>query len=172
MIEWVIEQTKELKGDLLELYCGAGNFSIPLASVFTRVVGTEISKSSVNAAQANIAKNKVQNLSIVRLSSEEFVKAMAKERVFKRLDGLDLDIFNFSTVLVDPPRAGLDDETLKMISKYDNIIYISCNPETLANNLTQLANTHVVKRAALFDQFPFTHHIESGVFLQKRCVSD
>jgi tRNA (uracil-5-)-methyltransferase len=168
MIEWVIENTSSLEGDLLELYCGAGNFSIPLASVFTQVVGTEISKSSVAAAQTNIEKNKIENLTIVRLSSEEFVRAMAKERVFNRLNGLDLDIFNFTTVLVDPPRAGLDDETLKMISAYDNIIYISCNPDTLASNLETLTHTHEIKRAALFDQFPFTHHIESGVVLKKR----
>ena len=168
MIEWVIENASSLEGDLLELYCGAGNFSIPLASVFKEVVGTEISKSSVAAAQTNIEKNNIENLTIVRLSSEEFVRAMAKERVFNRLNGLDLDIFNFTTVLVDPPRAGLDDETLRMIAAYDNIIYISCNPDTLASNLETLTRTHEIKRAALFDQFPFTQHIESGVFLKKR----
>lgn len=171
MIEWAIEQTNGIKGDLLELYCGAGNFSIPLSSVFNQVVGTEISKSSVSAAQSNIEKNNVNNLTIVRLSSEEFVKAMAKERVFNRLQGMDLDVFEFSTVLVDPPRAGLDSDTLKMISAYDNIIYISCNPDTLAANLDTLTKTHTVERAALFDQFPFTHHIESGVYLKKRTSS-
>ena len=76
--------------------------------------------------------------------------------------------YDFSTIFVDPPRAGVDDETLKLVSQFDNIIYISCNPETLRANLDTLCQTHTVERAALFDQFPFTHHIESGVYLKKK----
>jgi tRNA (uracil-5-)-methyltransferase len=79
-----------------------------------------------------------------------------------------LKVYDFSTVLVDPPRAGLDGKTIEMIQQFDNIIYISCNPLTLADNLQQLSTTHKIKRSALFDQFPFTEHIESGVYLEKR----
>ena len=168
MIEWVATHTQNISGDLLELYCGAGNFTIPLSDYFDRVVATEISKTSVNAAQFNIAANHLDNCTILRMSSEEFVQAKNKEREFRRLAAVNLDEYNFSTVLVDPPRAGLDDDTIAMISQYDNIIYISCNPETLAENLATLTLTHEIVRSALFDQFPFTHHIESGVILQKR----
>lgn len=168
MIEWVTKQCADKKGDLLELYCGAGNFSVPLSRVFNKVVGTEISKSSVAAAQYNIETNQIDNLTIVRLSSEEFVQAMRKDRAFNRLKGVDLSVFKFDTVLVDPPRAGLDNETLNMIKEYSNIIYISCNPNTLIENLHVLNTTHKIKKAAMFDQFPFTKHIESGVYLQKR----
>jgi tRNA (uracil-5-)-methyltransferase len=55
-----------------------------------------------------------------------------------------------------------------MINQYENIIYISCNPDTLAQNLQELIKTHTIERSALFDQFPFTHHIESGVILKRR----
>ncbi|MDC1347184.1 tRNA (uridine(54)-C5)-methyltransferase TrmA [Glaciecola sp.] len=168
MIEWVATHTQDISGDLLELYCGAGNFTIPLSDYFDRVVATEISKTSVNAAQFNIAANHLDNCTILRMSSEEFVQAKNKEREFRRLADVNLDEYNFSTVLVDPPRAGLDEDTIAMISQYDNIIYISCNPETLADNLATLTLTHDIVRSALFDQFPFTHHIESGVILKKR----
>ena len=170
MLSWAMAFGRECDGDLLELYCGAGNFSIPLATVFDNVVATEISKTSVNAAQFNLAENHIENCHIVRLSAEEFVQAKNKVREFRRLQEVkvNLDDFNFTTVLVDPPRAGLDDETLKMIAQYDNIIYISCNPETLAENLVSLTRTHEVTQSALFDQFPFTHHMEAGVILQRK----
>ena len=74
----------------------------------------------------------------------------------------------FSTVLVDPPRAGLDEASIGLISKIENIIYISCNPETLARDLKTLTQTHEVMEAAMYDQFPHTAHVESGVFLKKK----
>jgi len=168
MIEWSMAQVSDKNRDLLELYCGAGNFSVPLAGCFKNVLATEISKTSVNAAQFNIEMNKVDNLTIVRLSSEEFVEAMSGVREFRRLSDIDLTKYDFSTVLVDPPRAGIDDKTLDLIQQFDNIIYISCNPLTLAENLESLCLTHEIKRAAVFDQFPFTGHIESGVYLERR----
>lgn len=168
MIEWSMLQAGKDPRDLLELYCGAGNFSVPMASCFNKVLATEISKTSVNSAQFNIEQNKVNNLTIVRLSSEEFVEAMTGVRKFHRLKDIDLNTYDFSTVLVDPPRAGLDDKTIELMQQFDKIIYISCNPMTLADNLVKLSTTHRIKRAALFDQFPFTEHIESGVYLEKR----
>jgi tRNA (uracil-5-)-methyltransferase len=168
MIEWVIDQVHALKGDLLELYCGAGNFSIPLSHYFDNVIATEISKSSVLAAQHNISANNIDNLSIVRLSSEEFTQAYQQTREFNRLKNIALQDYNFSTILIDPPRAGLDEQTLKLVALFDTIIYVSCNPQTLAANLGSLNSTHAVTATALFDQFPLTEHIESGVVLQRR----
>ncbi len=168
MIEWALSCSSSLTGDLLEMYCGAGNFSMPLALHFNNVIGTEIAKPSVAAAQYNIEANKLDNVKIVRLSAEEFTEAMKGEREFSRLQGIDLTAYNFTTVLVDPPRAGLDEDSLRMIQAYDNIIYISCNPDTLVENLELLCETHDVKEGALFDQFPFTHHIEAGVLLTRK----
>ena len=168
MLEWAQELCKPLNNDLLELYCGNGNFSIALACSFNKVLATEISKSSVHSAQYNIAQNKVTNLDIIRMSSEEFTQAMKGERTFSRLDGIDLRSYNCQTILVDPPRAGMDTLTCDLVANYENIIYISCNPDTLERDLDHLCQTHEVKRFAIFDQFPYTHHIESGVFLQKK----
>ena len=168
MIEWSLDVTQNTQGDLLELYCGLGNFSLPMAQNFTNVLATEISKSSVAAAQYNIEANDIDNVKILRMSSEEFVQASRGEKTFRRLEGVDLEAYNCETVLVDPPRAGLDEETVKMISAYKNIVYISCNPETLKNNLEVLTQSHSISRFALFDQFPYTHHAECGVYLEKR----
>ena len=68
---------------------------------------------------------------------------------------------------MDPPRSGLDDTTRTLAKKFENIIYISCNPETLHRDLEELLKTHKIVRFALFDQFAFTEHIESGVILKK-----
>lgn len=172
MVNWAVEAAKGLDGskDMLELYCGNGNFTLPLASQFKRVLATEISKTSVYAAQWNIEKNNIDNIQVIRLSSEEFTEAYTGVREFRRLQRSEIDIssYNISTVFVDPPRAGIDADTLKLIAQFDNILYISCNPDTLRDNMQALKHTHSIERFALFDQFPYTHHIESGVLLKKR----
>lgn len=170
MIEWAIDVSKGNGGDLLELYCGNGNFSIAMADHFDKVLATEIAKSSVNSAQHNIAVNGVKNLDIIRMSSEDFSEAMKGQKEFKRLKEKSIDLTSYScrTILVDPPRSGLDKATEALVANYDNIIYISCNPETLKDNLTALTKTHKIERFAFFDQFPYTHHMESGVYLTRR----
>lgn len=168
MLLWAQQVTANLTGDLIELYCGNGNFSIALAQNFDRVLGTEISKTSVNSAQYNIRENNINNIDIVRMSSEEFSQAMNGERTFRRLADFDLTAYNYDTVLVDPPRAGLDPASEELVSRFERIVYISCNPETLKDNLTTLTKTHHIEKFALFDQFPYTHHIETGVYLVRK----
>ncbi len=169
MIEWAIKQAKKVGyGDFLESYCGLGNFTLPLSHYFEKVLATEISKRSIHAALENCALNGVKNITFARLASEEMTEALNGVRAFERLKEIDLKSYNFSTVLVDPPRAGLDKGTIDLISKIENIIYISCNPETLARDLETLSQTHIVEEAAMYDQFPHTVHVESGVFLRKR----
>ncbi len=168
MLEWALDCSQLLAGDLLELYCGNGNFTLPLASHFNRVMATEISKTSVKSALYNLSANNIDNVTIVRMSSEEFSQAMDKQRSFRRLAEINLDDYNFSTIFVDPPRAGLDDHTVEIVKRFDNILYVSCNPQTLNNNLQQLQDTHNIIRFAAFDQFPYTPHLECGVLLQRK----
>ena len=167
MLAWAVNCSKNIGGDLLELYCGNGNFTLPLSRHFKKVLATEVSKSSVNALQYNVAENNCNNIALARLSSEELTQALNNVRPFRRLAHINLADYHFTTVLVDPPRAGLDIDTIKLIQRFDNIVYISCNPDTLAANLQILCETHTVIRTALFDQFPYTHHMESGIFLEK-----
>lgn len=169
MIEWAVRQAKTVGyGDFLESYCGLGNFTLPLSYYFDKVLATEISKRSIQAALENCALNGVENITFARLASEEMTEALNGVREFSRLKDIDLKSYNFSTVLVDPPRAGLDTGTIELISTIENIIYISCNPETLVRDLETLIKTHDVKEAAMYDQFPHTAHVESGVFLRKK----
>ena len=169
MIVWAKGCASEVgEGDLLEAYCGLGNFTIPLADRFEKVLATEISKNSIKAAKENCVLNGVKTIAFVRLSSEEMTSALRKERSFNRLRGININEYDFRCALVDPPRAGLDNATRELISTFKNIIYISCNPETLVRDLEELTRTHEVTDAALFDQFPHTEHMESGVFLRAR----
>lgn len=168
MLTWAYEALGQRDDDLLELYCGNGNFTLPLATRVRKVLATEISKTSVNAALNNLADNAVDNVTLVRLSAEELTEALNEVRPFRRLQGVDLKSYQFGSVFVDPPRAGMDPDTCELTRRFDNILYISCNPETLAANIAQLHDTHRIERCALFDQFPYTHHMESGVLLVRR----
>ncbi|EKO3666862.1 tRNA (uridine(54)-C5)-methyltransferase TrmA [Vibrio metschnikovii] len=169
MLEWAVDCTQESQGDLLELYCGNGNFSLALAQNFDRVLATELAKPSVESAQYNIAANHIDNVQIIRMSAEDFTQAMEGKREFNRLKeaGIDLKSYRCNTIFVDPPRAGMDVDTCKMVQGYERILYISCNPETLKENLDILSTTHNITRFALFDQFPYTHHMEAGVLLER-----
>ncbi len=168
MLQWACDALGARDDDLLELYCGNGNFTLPLATRVRRVLATEISKTSVNAALANLADNAIDNVELVRLSAEELTQALNGVRPFRRLAGIDLASYAFGSVFVDPPRAGMDPETCELTRRFERIMYISCNPETLAANIAQLHDSHRIERCALFDQFPWTHHMESGVLLVRR----
>lgn len=169
MIEWVLNNM-ESYDDLCELYCGGGNFTIPLSKHFDNVLATEISKTSIRSAKVNCELNNVDNIKFIRMSSEEFVEARTGVREYRRLkqENVELDSYNFSTIFMDPPRAGLDDTTRSLAKDFEQIIYISCNPETLHRDLEELTKTHEIKNFALFDQFAYSSHIESGVVLIKK----
>lgn len=173
MISWAKQQFGHRPNeDLLELYCGNGNFTAPLATQFRQVLATEISKTSVRAARENFAANGTDNVRIARMSSEDFTSALNGEREFRRLEDIDLASFDFSSVFVDPPRAGLDEATCALISRFDHIVYISCNPHSLHRDLQLLTKSHRLDGFALFDQFPYTDHMECGAYLQRSVVDD
>ena len=167
MLHWARKMSENAQGDLIELYCGNGNFSIALSEHYNRVLATEISKTSVASAQYNIAANQVDNVAVIKMAAEEISAALQGQEFF-RLKEIDLKSYDFKTIFVDPPRSGLDDLTRKMVTEFERIIYISCNPETLAIDLESIQKTHDIVETALFDQFPYTHHIESGVFLKRK----
>ncbi|NJD24700.1 MAG: tRNA (uridine(54)-C5)-methyltransferase TrmA [Betaproteobacteria bacterium] len=168
MLGWARARAAPLGGDLLELYCGNGNFTVALAPLFGRVLATEMSKTSVHAAQHNIAANGTGNVALVRMASDEIAAALAGRETFQRLKDIDLAAHHFTTIFVDPPRSGLDPATLELATRFENILYISCNPQTLRDNITTLQATHCIAAAAAFDQFPYTHHLECGLLLERR----
>ena len=167
MLSWARTQAQNLGGDLLELYCGNGNFTVALAPLFGQVLATEMSKISVAAAEHNLTENQRHNVAIARLASEEISAALQGVRAFRRLRDIDLTRYRFSTLFVDPPRSGLDPATLALAAGFPNILYISCNPHTLRDNVEALAASHHIAASALFDQFPYTPHLECGLLLKK-----
>lgn len=170
MLGWACARGAGRSGDLLELYCGNGNFTLPLSRHFDHVIATELSKTSARAARENLAANAIDNVRIIRLSAEEVTQALRGEREFRRLAELPrpLQAYDLRTIFVDPPRAGLDQQTLRMAGGFEAIIYISCSPTTLAENLAVLSQTHRIEHFALFDQFPYTDHMECGTFLLRK----
>ncbi|MEM9387240.1 MAG: tRNA (uridine(54)-C5)-methyltransferase TrmA [Pseudomonadota bacterium] len=170
MLNWVWTQAQDARGDLLELYCGNGNFTLPLASCYRAVLATEVAKISTRAAMQNIELNAVENVELVRLSAEEVTQALNGARPFRRLQALrqPLAAYDFCAVFVDPPRQGLDRQTCELLRRFERIYYISCSPQSLVDNLRALHSTHEAVALAMFDQFPYTHHVESGVVLIRR----
>lgn len=168
MIQWVLDNISPY-GDLCELYCGGGNFTIPLSTKFNKVIATEISKTSIRSAKINCELNNIKNITFLRMSSQEFVQALGKVREFTRLkqQNINLDDYSQDTIFVDPPRSGLDETTIKLVKSYKQVIYISCNPQTLYRDTEQLVQTHNIKKVALFDQFAYTNHIEMGIIFKK-----
>lgn len=197
---------------LLELYCGGGNHTAALAPLFRRVAAVELSAPLCDAARANLRRNGAANAEVIRAPSEKAARAMLRRKKSKqttrragengesvrvraprrrdysgasdasdrRLAELDLDAFD--VVLVDPPRAGLDPDTLALVSRFDAIMYVSCDPTALYRDATTagrgrggaggggfgdggeggLAATHDLARFAVFDHFPYTEHVECG----------
>lgn len=168
MIEWVLSKVKmQQRADLLELYCGYGNFTLPLSLLFRKVLASEISKTNIKFALSNAKLNQSDNISFARLSSEELIQAFKGIREFFRLKDIDLKAFDFSHIFIDPPRVGLDESVRDFIASFRHIIYISCNPQSLKCDLDKLLKTHKITNFALFDQFASTSHLECGVILEK-----
>ncbi len=105
---------------------------------------------------------------MVRMASDEISAALARVRPFTRMKAIDLDSYRFTTLFVDPPRSGLDDATVELARSFERVLYISCNPQTLHANVAALQTTHGISAAAIFDQFPYTHHLECGLLLTRR----
>jgi len=170
MLEWATSRQLDSQGNLLELYCGVGNFTLPLSRHFDHVLATELSMTATYAAIENLALNGIDNVEFARLSAEEMTQALNGDRAFRRLSHLPrpLEEYQLGTLLVDPPRAGLDAATRSLAQGFDHLLYISCNPDTLARDLKALSSTHELKDLAFFDQFPYTPHLEIGTVLRRR----
>jgi tRNA (uracil-5-)-methyltransferase len=151
--------------DLLELYCGSGTFSLPMRKLFNKIFATENNRQSIKCLKRSIDEQNIKNIFHARLSAEE-VSELFAGRIFKRMNGTNISDFNFSHVLVDPPRAGLDEDVIKLISKFKNIIYISCNYETYARDVKNLKG-FTIHNIEFFDQFPNTKHLELVSLLSK-----
>lgn len=154
----MIKQALELldlndNDDVLELFCGIGNFTLPIARTAKSVVAVEGEKSLVDRANENAERNAITNVEYHVANLMEDTKGLPWLRGKK-----------YSKVLLDPPRSGAK-ECIDMIAslKPERIVYVSCSPATLARDADALINTHGYKMqtAGVIDMFPHTSHVES-----------
>lgn len=142
---------------LLDLYCGNGNFTIPLAGEVASVLGIEGSEGSIRSADYNSSRNDVKNAQFVC----DDVKAALRRLV---AEGRSFDV-----VLLDPPRTGAGDSVPELASLNPaKIIYVSCDPSTLARDCGLLAGYgYRIVESVPLDMFPQTYHLESVTLLTK-----
>lgn len=131
---------------LLDLYAGAGNFALPLAAKVREVVAVEGESRSFKELRRNVADNGIGNVRIVRSSVEAF-----------RPEG------RFDALVLDPPRAGLSERSLARVREIaaGNVLYVSCNPSTLARDVRSLSDRYDLASIEMHDFFPNTHHVEA-----------
>ncbi len=134
--------------EILELFCGAGTFTLALSDKAKNIWAVEKNRKAINLLEESISLNKVSNITPVCDDAEHFVKKWDK---------------SVDVLILDPPRTGAKN-IMKEINriKPKKIIYISCNPTTLARDLSILEN-YQIKKVHLFDMFPHTFHIETVV---------
>ena len=144
--------------DLLELYCGIGTFTIPLSFMFNKVLATENNRNSIKCLNKSLEENNISNIHNARLSSDE-VSELFKGKFFNRMNSKNISDFNFSHILLDPPRSGLTEDVINLASNFKNIIYVSCNAETYIRDIN-LIRSHKITNIELFDQFPNKNHLE------------
>jgi 23S rRNA (uracil1939-C5)-methyltransferase len=142
-----------LKGDetVLDLYCGIGNFSLPLARGAMQVVGVESGYSAVEDAKRNAERNGVRNVEFIADDLQQGLKTLLMRKT--RAD----------VIALDPPRAGATLKTLERILAFvpRKIVYVSCNPSTLARDLKYFRLFGFrLRRLQPIDMFPYTYHIE------------
>ncbi|MFQ5469007.1 MAG: 23S rRNA (uracil(1939)-C(5))-methyltransferase RlmD [Gammaproteobacteria bacterium] len=142
---------------VLDLFCGVGNFTLPIATKVKKVTGVEGSESLVNQANSNKNHNGLENITFN--CSDLHVQ---NHSVFESTA--------FSKLLLDPPRSGAVDLVKnKHIQKADRIVYVSCNPATLARDADELVHNqgYTLTMAGVMDMFPHTSHVESIALFEK-----
>ncbi|KAA3606297.1 MAG: 23S rRNA (uracil(1939)-C(5))-methyltransferase RlmD [Calditrichaeota bacterium] len=143
---------------LLDVYCGLGSIGIYLADKAEEVVGVEVSSQAIKDADFNADLNELENCDFYCGKVEEVLPQLLEQEK------------HFEVVIVDPPRKGLSTETIEVISDFnpEKIIYVSCNPTTLARDLRLFTEKGFsIKKITPVDLFPQTHHCEAVCLLEK-----
>lgn len=163
VVDLVIERLSPLEDKkVLDLYSGAGNFSLPIAKKAYEVISIEDNHYAVEDGKRNAMINGIRNCLFIKSSVEDVFKNRKKWKV---LEGRRYDI-----VVLNPPRPGLSSELCKALAELgsERIVYVSCNPATLARDIKRLKDRYDIESVTMVDFFPNTYHIEAIVFLRIR----
>ena len=152
----VINLVKELDCNIIyDLYCGTGTISLLVSDYAKKVIGIEVVEDGVLDAKSNAKLNDITN-------TEFYLGDVSK--VINNLDYIP------DTIILDPPRSGISKDLIEFLLslKVKNIIYVSCNPLTLARDINLLDSNYHLKSIKLVDEFPNTYHLESITLLNLR----
>lgn len=147
------------KEAVFDAYCGTGTIGIIASKNAKQVLGVEVNGNAIKDAVSNAKKNNAENIFFIEADATELINDLASEKE------------HFDVVFMDPPRAGATKKFLTSLLKLkpERIVYISCNPETLARDLRTLTKKEYrVSRIQGVDMFPFTKHVETVVLLSRK----
>lgn len=139
---------KEKSKNVLDLYCGTGTIGIYISDVVSKITGIEVVSDAIESANTNKKINNVENI--------EFILGKVEDK----LDFISNN--NIDTVIVDPPRSGLHKKVIPILEKISpkTIIYVSCDPITMARDINLLSNNYELVEVTPYDMFPNTYHVE------------
>lgn len=155
LYNYVLNIVKEAKPKkLLDLYCGSGTIGIYVSDYADQIIGVELLRSSISDANENKKLNGVKNISFICNKVENVIDTFQN----------DVDL-----IIVDPPRAGLDKNTIVNIKRInpEKIIYISCDPVTMCRDIDFLSDKYDLVSVKPFNMFPRTYHVESVSILHR-----
>ena len=140
---------------IIDAYCGVGTIGMVASKGVKEVIGVENNKTSVQYARMNANENKIRNIKFINDDATEFLVELAKDKA--KIDG----------VVMDPPRSGSTVAFLEAVKKLapNKVLYISCEPTTLARDLKVLLSDYVINDVKLVDMFVNSYHIETIVLL-------
>ena len=139
---------KEKSKNVLDLYCGTGTIGIYISDVVSKITGIEVISDAIESANINKKINNVENI--------EFILGKVEDK----LDFISNN--NIDTVIVDPPRSGLHKKVIPILERISpkTIIYVSCDPITMARDINLLSNNYELVEVTPYDMFPNTYHVE------------
>lgn len=147
---------KEKSKNVLDLYCGTGTIGIYISDVVSKITGIEVVSDAIEAANINKKINNVENI--------EFILGKVEDK----LDFISNN--NIDTIIVDPPRSGLHKKVIPILERISpkTIIYVSCDPITMARDIKLLSNNYELVEVTPYDMFPNTYHVETVCVLKKK----
>ncbi|MFN3479092.1 MAG: class I SAM-dependent RNA methyltransferase [Thermodesulfovibrionales bacterium] len=163
VVSLILERLSPIENKrVLDLYSGAGNFSLPLSKQASEVVAIEENPYAIEDGRRNIIINGIKNCLFIQSPVDDIFKDRKKARLF---EGRRYDI-----TILDPPRPGLSTEFCKGLMDLgsERIVYVSCNPSTLARDIKKMKDKYDIESVYMIDFFPNTYHIEAVAFLRLR----
>lgn len=153
----IIDENINNKDKVLDLYSGVGTLGIVASKKALSVTSVESNNNACKNMVENIILNHINNLRVI----------------ISKVEDSDIDYKSYNTIIIDPPRSGLKKNVVELInqSNCNKVIYISCNPMTLARDLNYL-NNYNIRKSYVLDMFPNTYHVETVVILEKNQVEE